>query len=273
MDDSADPYEVVPFPRNRIILIDNMELSAHKHHVKGLFELDVAEGRRIIQSQKEKTGSDISFTAWIAKCVAQAVTEHKHVHALRKGKKELIIFDDVDISIPVEKRHRRETTPYPTVIRKVNEKSVLDITEEIRLAQGKESDEQLEIEGLEKRSLTMRLSKYFPSFPRFLRNIVYRQLKNPFFVKKTLGTVMVTSVGMFGHSGGYAIPIAPHPLIVTIGGIAKKPGIVGDKIEPREYLSITVSVDHDTVDGAPAARFTRRFSELVESAFGLEGLV
>jgi len=247
MDDSADPYEVVPFPRNRIILIDNMELSAHKHHVKGLFELDVAEGRRIIQSQKEKTG--------------------------RKGKKELIIFDDVDISIPVEKRHRRETTPYPTVIRKVNEKSVLDITEEIRLAQGKESDEQLEIEGLEKRSLTMRLSKYFPSFPRFLRNIVYRQLKNPFFVKKTLGTVMVTSVGMFGHSGGYAIPIAPHPLIVTIGGIARKPGIVDDKIEPREYLSITVSVDHDTVDGAPAARFTRRFSELVESAFGLEGLV
>jgi pyruvate/2-oxoglutarate dehydrogenase complex dihydrolipoamide acyltransferase (E2) component len=209
----------------------------------------------------------------MTKCVAQAVTEHKHVHALRKGKKELIIFDDVDISIPVEKRHKRETTPYPSVIRKVNEKSVLDITREIRLTQGKETDEQIEIEGLEKKSLTVRLAKYFPSFPKFLRSIVYRKLKNPFFVKKTLGTVMVTSVGMFGHSGGYAIPIAPHPLIVTIGVIARKPGIVDDKIEPRQYLNVTVSVDHDTVDGAPAARFTRRFSELVESAFGLEGLL
>ena len=272
MDDKAGSYELVRFPRNRIILIDNMELSARKHHVKGLFELDVTKGRRIIQSHKESTGSDISFTAWIAKCVAQAVSEHKHVHALRKGKKELIVFDDVDISIPVEKRQKRETTPYPSVIRKVNEKSVMDITDEIRLAQGKETDEQIEIEGLEKQSLTVRLAKYFPSFPKFLRNIVYRQLKNPFFVKKTLGTVMVTSIGMFGHSGGYAIPIAPHPLIVTIGGIAKKPGIVEDRIEPREYLNITISVDHDTVDGAPAARFARRFSELVESAFGLEGL-
>jgi len=141
MDDKAGPYELVRFPRNRIILIDNMELSARKHHVKGLFELDVTEGRSIIQSHKDRTGDDISFTAWMAKCVAQAVTEHKHVHALRKGKKELIIFDDVDISIPVEKRHNRETTPYPSVNRRVNEKSVLDITDEIRLAQGKETDE------------------------------------------------------------------------------------------------------------------------------------
>ncbi|MFQ5831831.1 MAG: 2-oxo acid dehydrogenase subunit E2 [Candidatus Thorarchaeota archaeon] len=273
MDDKTERYEVIRFPKNHIILIDNMELSARKHHVKGLFELDVTEGRKIIRSYKEREGGEISFTAWISKCVAQAVTEHKHVHALRKGRKELIIFDDVDISIPVEKRQKRDTTPYPSIIRKTNEKTVLEMTQEIRTAQGKNIQDEIEVEGLEEKSLTMRLAKYFPSFPKFLRNLVYRQLKNPFFVKKTLGTVMVTSVGMFGQSGGYAIPIAPHPLIITIGGIAKKPGIVNDKIEAREYLSVTISVDHDTVDGAPAARFARRFSELVENAFGLNGLL
>ena len=37
----------------------------------------------------------------------------------------------------------------------------------------------------------------------------------------------------------------------------------------REYLSLTISVDHDLVDGAPAARFTGRLKELIESGYGL----
>ena len=54
-----------------------------------------------------------------------------------------------------------------------------------------------------------------------------------------------------------------------MGGIAKKPGVIGDKIEIREYLSMTIMFDHDVVDGAPAARFVARLTDLVENAFGL----
>jgi pyruvate/2-oxoglutarate dehydrogenase complex dihydrolipoamide acyltransferase (E2) component len=32
---------------------------------------------------------------------------------------------------------------------------------------------------------------------------------------------------------------------------------------------VTISLDHDVVDGAPAARFTQCFKELVESGAGL----
>ncbi|MFN2167693.1 MAG: 2-oxo acid dehydrogenase subunit E2, partial [Anaerolineae bacterium] len=38
----------------------------------------------------------------------------------------------------------------------------------------------------------------------------------------------------------------------------------------REFLSLTMSFDHDIVDGAPAARFARRFTELLEQGWGLE---
>jgi pyruvate/2-oxoglutarate dehydrogenase complex dihydrolipoamide acyltransferase (E2) component len=38
----------------------------------------------------------------------------------------------------------------------------------------------------------------------------------------------------------------------------------------REYLSLTISFDHDIVDGAPAARFMRRLKELIESGYGLD---
>ncbi|HKT37817.1 MAG TPA: 2-oxo acid dehydrogenase subunit E2, partial [Ktedonobacterales bacterium] len=38
----------------------------------------------------------------------------------------------------------------------------------------------------------------------------------------------------------------------------------------REYLNLTISIDHDLVDGAPAARFTKRLKELIESGYGLD---
>ncbi len=35
-------------------------------------------------------------------------------------------------------------------------------------------------------------------------------------------------------------------------------------------LSLTIIFDHDVIDGAPAARFTRRLVELIESGYGLD---
>jgi pyruvate/2-oxoglutarate dehydrogenase complex dihydrolipoamide acyltransferase (E2) component len=56
---------------------------------------------------------------------------------------------------------------------------------------------------------------------------------------------------------------------VTVGGIGEKPGVVDGHIAIREYLSLTISFDHDMIDGAPAARFTQRLKDLVESGYGL----
>jgi pyruvate/2-oxoglutarate dehydrogenase complex dihydrolipoamide acyltransferase (E2) component len=60
-----------------------------------------------------------------------------------------------------------------------------------------------------------------------------------------------------------------HTLQISLGGIARKPGVVEDRMEIREYLSVTISFDHDIVDGAPAARFAQRLKTLVESGYGL----
>lgn len=61
-----------------------------------------------------------------------------------------------------------------------------------------------------------------------------------------------------------------HTLQLTLGGIARKPGVVEERIEIRDYLDVTISLDHDLVDGAPAARFTQRLRELIESGYGLQ---
>ena len=61
-----------------------------------------------------------------------------------------------------------------------------------------------------------------------------------------------------------------YPDTGTLGGIATKPAVVDGQIVPREMLSVTLSFDHDVVDGAPAARFVERLKKLAEGAAGLE---
>ena len=61
-----------------------------------------------------------------------------------------------------------------------------------------------------------------------------------------------------------------HNLGVTVGGIAQKPGVYEGEITIREYLHLTISFNHDVVDGAPAARFTQGLVEMIERAAVLQ---
>jgi pyruvate/2-oxoglutarate dehydrogenase complex dihydrolipoamide acyltransferase (E2) component len=95
--------------------------------------------------------------------------------------------------------------------------------------------------------------------------------RDPTMVVAMSGTVGVTAVGMFGEGqGGWGIYTMPYSLGLVVGSIAWKPAIVDGRIEPREILNLTVVFDHNIVDGGPAARFTRRLVELIESGYGLD---
>ncbi|MHA2357110.1 MAG: 2-oxo acid dehydrogenase subunit E2, partial [Candidatus Thorarchaeota archaeon] len=59
-----------------------------------------------------------------------------------------------------------------------------------------------------------------------------------------------------------------HSLNIAVGGISERLGYVGGKVEKREYLALTVTLDHDVVDGAPATRFVARLVALLEEGHG-----
>ena len=70
------------------------------------------------------------------------------------------------------------------------------------------------------------------------------------------GTVQVTAVGMFADGGGFAIaPPTLASLLVVVGGVSRRPRAIGDRIEVRDVLDLTVTIDHNVVDGQPATRF------------------
>lgn len=266
--DFLGAYSERPFPKNRKMVIDVVRLGLAKHHAKGFIEVDVTSARQYLQAYKERTGERLSFTGWIIKCIAQAVSENEQVHAMRKGKGKVIIFNDVDILVTVEKLVNGENIPLPYVVRKSNEKSVAEITQEIRTAQS-EKVEHNDVAIGESHPLL----KLYQLLPGFIRRIIgHMIMKNPSYIKKNTGTVGISSVGVMGNFHGWMMPISPQPLYFALGSVAKKAGVVGDGIEIREYLSMSFLFDHDVVDGAPMARFMEQLVNLIESAFALKDL-
>ena len=55
-------------------------------------------------------------------------------------------------------------------------------------------------------------------------------------------------------------------LEVVIGGMTQRPRVVDGQIEAREVLDLTIVIDHNVVDGAPATRFAAQLRELIETA-------
>lgn len=260
---SSRGYSKERVPKSRKLIIESCDYALRKHRMLGLFEADVTEARRKIRSHKHQTGESISFTGWIAACVGKSVGEHKQVHALMIGK-HFVIFDNVNINILIETTIEGRPYPINYIVKSANEKTVIEINQEIRDAQKKREEDYTEAK--ENRRIKLLLSA-----PKFLRDLLFwRKVRNdPTFISQNMGTVAVTSIGRFSSSGGWAIPLGMHALNIAVGGITARPGYVGEKIEKREYLSLTVTLDHDVVDGAPATRFAARLVELLEEGYGL----
>lgn len=259
MSENKPPYEIKPFPRSRQLVVDAGWNTRNRHMIHGLIEVDITEPRRILRSQAAQTGEKLSFTAFILACLGQAVNIDRSVHAYRNWRNQLVIFDDVDVLITIETEIEGRKFPLIHVMRAVNKRSAWEMHREIRSIQAEPT-----------RSPEMGFVKVFPRLPRFVRRLGYRLVRiYPHVQKELAGTVGLTSIGMFGSSGGWGLGRPAHTLAVTIGGIAQKPGVIEGRIEVREYLNVTLSFDHDIVDGAPAARFAQRFVELMQGSYGL----
>lgn len=236
-------------------------MGRQKHTIHGLVEFDITQAREMIRQQKIQKGEALSFSAFFLACLGKAIDDDKQMHAYRNWCDQLIIFDDVDVNMLFEVEVDGRKTIRPHILRRVNRKSIREIHEEIRAFQNEH-----------KNSRESRFIDWFVRLPGFARRLfLWGLFKNPQLIKEYYGTVLVTSVGMFGIGSGWGIPVPNHSLQLTLGGIGEKPGVVDHRIEVRKYLSVTVSFDHDVVDGAPAARFIQRLKKLVESSYGLCG--
>jgi len=262
-------YEI-PYPSSRQLTFDVGRIGLGKHHVRALLEVDVTEARRIIK-QNRHAGNKISFTAWLIKVIADCVALHPQIAGVNDAKRnKVLVFKDVDISIVVEKTVNGTRVPLPYVIRRADKKTLSQIHDEIESAKSQPVESEGNyVLGEEQSTLGMKL---FVRLPQWLRLILMRLLvlNHPQRVKDMMGTVMITTAGMVGHTRGWIMPFGMHPLCLAFGSLNEQAAVYRGEIQKREILHLTVLIDHDVIDGVPAARFVDELVKKLQAGVGLQ---
>lgn len=98
----AGTFRIIEFPKSRLATLEVGQYGSDKHPMYGLLEVDVTDARQAAPRLRQ-TGQGVSFTAWMIKAVAGSVARHGEAHAIAMGKRRIVVFDGVDIALPVER--------------------------------------------------------------------------------------------------------------------------------------------------------------------------
>jgi pyruvate/2-oxoglutarate dehydrogenase complex dihydrolipoamide acyltransferase (E2) component len=255
-------FRVFKFPRSRIATIDVFGAGKQKHHIAALIETDVTDAMQKI----DEAAGKISFTSWLIKVISHTIKGHERVAAYRFGKQGLMVFDDINVSLMIEKEVGDQKIPIPLLIEKASDKSVAEITRQIRDAKQRSITKQDIV--LQRR--TTFSEKLYYVLPGPVRRTIWRYLlRHPRYAYLKMGNVGITSIGMMGKVSGWFIPSSVHPVSFGIGSVIRKPIVINNEIAIRDMLNMTVLLDHDVVDGAPMARFINELSGNIENGVGL----
>jgi hypothetical protein len=145
--------------------------------------------------------------------------------------------------------------PEPIGIKGTQNKSYYEIHREIRHAKELQSEK---LGSLSENS-------WISLIPSCLLKTFIRLADKNIFMAKKYGKIAVTAVGMYSKEQVWFIPHGTATVLVTIESISNKVIEVDGKYESREHLSLTVSFDHNIVDGAPASRFMNQFIETIKN--------
>ncbi len=83
------------------------------------------------------------------------------------------------------------------------------------------------------------------------------------------GSFSVSNLGMYGVDEFSAILNPPHSGILAVSAAKPQPVVDDGHIVVGTVMSVTLSADHRAVDGAVAAQWIHRFTELIEHPVGL----
>jgi pyruvate/2-oxoglutarate dehydrogenase complex dihydrolipoamide acyltransferase (E2) component len=221
----------------------------------GLFEVDITAARVMLAGVEPP----LSLTAFVVASLGRAAAAHPQVHAYRDWRGRIVEHRHVDVQTLVEVPTAQGPFGLVHVVRDADIRSVAEITRELRAV---ETAHTSTTAGRLLDTLAPRLGR-IPGLYRAMFAAMSRSRR----AHLSTGTVQVTAVGMFAGGGGFALaPPTLASLVVVVGGLSRRPWAVADQVELRDILDVTVTVDHNVVDGAPATRFGAELRRLLHSA-------
>jgi pyruvate dehydrogenase E2 component (dihydrolipoamide acetyltransferase) len=197
-------------------------------HVTHSDDADITEleiYRKTIDAAAKDKGYRVTLLAFLMKASVVALKEHPEFNAsLGPDKESLILKRYYNIGVAVD-------TPdglVVPVIRDVDRKGIIELSQDLATASQKMRDGKIapaDIQG---------------------------------------GTFSISSLGGIGGTSFTPIVNAPEVAILGVVKAGIKPRWDGAAFQPRLMLPLCLSYDHRVIDGALAARFTRRLCSILE---------
>ena len=142
---------------------------------------------------------------------------------------QILFFDQADIGVAVA----LPDGLISPIVRGVDKKPVLQISDEIRDLAGKARSGGLRPENIEG------------------------------------GTFTVTNLGMFGIQDFDAVINPPQAAILAVGAVEERPANVEGMLDLAPMMSLSLSCDHRVIDGAIGAQFLAALKDLLENPVAL----
>ncbi|MDD2467607.1 MAG: 2-oxo acid dehydrogenase subunit E2 [Desulfobulbus sp.] len=245
------------YPRLRNAILDIMAEGRRKNIINLLLKVDITILWQELERRRQQAApTNPSLTACIARVFATSIDEDRSLQAYRLGRKKMVIFDEVDLAMMVEREIDGRLLPVVHIIRRANQKDVSEINQSLRHAKTAPLGGNGPLSRLEYRFFTL---------PRFLRRLVWWYLRrDPYAFKQLAGTVGITSMGMHVAGSAVVLPITPMSLTLSIGSMEQGWQVVDGRPVRRQFLQLNIGADHDVIDGAPLMRFAERFRFALE---------
>jgi pyruvate dehydrogenase E2 component (dihydrolipoamide acetyltransferase) len=176
-----------------------------------------------------ETGERLSVTALLVKVVAAALEDYPRANAAFEGGR-VKLYGQINIGVAVG----TDSGLVVPVIKEADRKSLVQIT--------------LELKSFEEKARYMRFGSDDLSG----------------------GTFTISNLGMYGVDRFNAILNPPQSGILAVGRIIKTPvGLPDDTIALRPMMSLTLTVDHRSMDGVQGAKFLAEIKARLEKPYFL----
>jgi pyruvate dehydrogenase E2 component (dihydrolipoamide acetyltransferase) len=233
--------------------------------VYGSLDIDATAALEAIRMLRAKSGARITITHVVGRAVALAIRERPEINAIvRFG--SLHRRETVDIFFQIAFEGGENLNGQK--IERADEKDLVTIAGELEAAA--RAVREKKAEGVRAAS---RFSKMPPSltglamragaFATYDLGLDLSRFGVPF---DGFGSAMVTNVGSFGLTSGFAplVPMSRCPLLLLVGEVHDKPVARGGEVVVRPILPIGATFDHRLIDGYHAGKLATRFRTLLE---------
>lgn len=223
-----NPQEYRVIPNSNIRRVIAQRLLESKQNIPH-FYLSIECNIDKLLNLREEINSDnekykISVNDLVIKAVALALKDNPDANS-SWTEEEILQYNNVDVSVAVA----IEGGLITPIIRNADQKSLFEISEEMKLLAKKARENSLKPEEFQG------------------------------------GGFSISNLGMYGIKQFQAIINPPQSCIMAVGASSKRSVVVNDEIKIATIMDISLSCDHRVVDGVVGAKFLSSFKKYIEA--------